>query len=176
MKKQLTALLIILSVSWLATLSGASAAEYDERGGSRGDNHSQLIEEAVRNYAQFWNSGDEALARKALSHNFIDRTLPEGRQQGVSGAIEASRHFREAVPDLTAQIEQMLIAEDKAAVRLRFKGHFSGQFGKVKGRGQEIDFTAVDIYRISKGKITDNWHLEDYLTLFTQMEVVSMPE
>ncbi|ACA84890.1 hypothetical protein [Shewanella woodyi] len=43
MKKQLTTILLILSISWLAALSGASAAEYDERGGSRGDNHFQLI-------------------------------------------------------------------------------------------------------------------------------------
>ena len=45
---------------------------------------------AARTYAAFWNTGDPALAHAALSPDFIDRTLPEGRPQGVAGPIAAS--------------------------------------------------------------------------------------
>ncbi|MCL1056732.1 ester cyclase [Shewanella gelidimarina] len=128
------------------------------------------VEAAAKAYAQFWNTGDEKFASIALSPHFIDRTLPEGRQQGIAGVLEASKSFRQAVPDLTAEVEQLLVVKDRAVVRLRFKGHFSGQFGQHQGKGQPINFAAVDIYRVQDGLITDNWHLEDYNSLFTQME------
>ncbi|WP_144145459.1 ester cyclase [Paraburkholderia sp. BCC1884] len=35
--------------------------------------------QTARRYAAFWNTGDEAYAKQALSPAFIDRTLPDGR-------------------------------------------------------------------------------------------------
>ena len=42
----------------------------------------------------------------------------------------------------------------------------------MKGQGQPIDFIATDIYRIANGKIAENWHLEDNLTLLQQVGIV----
>jgi hypothetical protein len=42
---------------------------------------------AARRYDTFWNTGDEALARAALAGDFIDRTLPPGRAQGIPGPL-----------------------------------------------------------------------------------------
>ncbi|MFA0521001.1 ester cyclase, partial [Vibrio sp. 10N.222.55.E8] len=38
------------------------------------------------------------------------------------------------------------------------------------GQGQVVDFPAVDIYEVHDGKITKNWHLEDYNTFFSQVK------
>ncbi|WP_345881468.1 ester cyclase [Shewanella algae] len=129
------------------------------------------IVQAARLYAAFWNSGDPAFARVALSEYFVDRTLPSGRSQGLGGVLQASEGFRQAVPDLSAEIEHLLVADDYVTVRLRFRGHFSGQFGEQQGQGQAINFQAVDLYRVKQGRITDNWHLEDYQSLFSQMNL-----
>ena len=43
----------------------------------------------AREYATFWNTGNETLARDALAANFVDKTPPEGRKQGPEGAILA---------------------------------------------------------------------------------------
>lgn len=124
---------------------------------------------AARTYAAFWNTGDPSLAHAALSPNFIDRTLPEGRPQGVAGPIAASAAFRAAVPDLKAEIEDLIVAGDRAVVRLHFIGHFSGHFQDLTGDGRAIDFHAIDVYRVADGRIAENWHLEDNLTLLTQL-------
>lgn len=126
-------------------------------------------EYVARQYATFWNTGDEALARAALAGNFIDKTPPEGRRQGPEGAILASRAFRQAVPDLRCDVEQMIVAGDRVVSHLHFHGHFTGTFGTRKGKGQNIDFIATDIYQISGGKIAANWHIEDNLTLMKQL-------
>ena len=65
-------------------------------------------EAVAREYASFWNTGNETLARNALAAGFIDKTPPEGRKQGPEGAILASRAFRAAVPDLRCDVEQIL--------------------------------------------------------------------
>ncbi|WJW88280.1 MULTISPECIES: ester cyclase [Enterobacter] len=128
------------------------------------------VNEAVaREYATFWNTGEESLARDALAVNFIDKTPPEGRKQGPEGAILASRAFRTAVPDLRCDVEQMIISGNRVVSHLHFHGTFTGTFGKLKGKGQKIDFIATDIYEIADGKIAANWHIEDNLTLMKQL-------
>ena len=54
------------------------------------------------------------------------------------------------------------------ASQVRLAGHFSGKLGDVQGKGQAIDFTAIDILRVRDGKVTDNWHLEDKLGFMQQ--------
>jgi predicted ester cyclase len=127
---------------------------------------------ATRRYAAFWNTGEARYGEAALSGNFVDRTLPPGRPQGLKGVLEASKNFRAAIPDLRAEIEELLIVEDRAVVRYLFTGHFTGRFKDLKGDGREISFRAVDIYRVQNGQISDNWHLEDNLSLMQQLGVV----
>ncbi|KXU89149.1 hypothetical protein CI15_08870 [Paraburkholderia monticola] len=127
---------------------------------------------AARRYAAFWNTGDEAYARLALSPAFIDRTLPDGRPQGPNGPLQASKGFRAAVPDLHAEVDDLVVAGDRASVHLHFHGHFTGQFGNLKGDGQTVDFQAFDLYRVADGRIVENWHLEDNLTLLKQLGAI----
>jgi predicted ester cyclase len=127
---------------------------------------------AARRYDTFWNTGNEAMAKAALSTQFVDRTPPPGRVQGPEGPLQASRAFRAAVPDLTCEVEQMLVVGDRVVSHLHFAGHFTGSFNGVQGKGQTIDFIATDIYRVVDGKVVENWHLEDNLTLLKQLDVV----
>jgi len=93
--------------------------------------------------------------------------------KGVKGVLEASKNFRAAIPDLKAKIEELLVVHDRAVVRYSFTGHFTGSFKDLKGDGREISFRAVDIYRVQNGQISDNWHLEDNLSLMQQLGVVT---
>ena len=127
---------------------------------------------AARRYDTFWNTGDEALARAALAPDFIDRTLPPGRAQGLAGPLEASKLMRTAMPDLHCEIQQMIVAGDRTVVHLRFQGHFTGPFKRAQGQGQAIDYIATYIYRVADGRIAENWHLEDNLTLLQQLGLV----
>jgi predicted ester cyclase len=137
------------------------------------DPNSEQMVLAARRYAAFWNTGKPAYAQAALAADFIDRTLPAGRSQGPAGPLAASQAFRGAVPDLTAEVDDLVVSGDRVSVRLHFRGHFNGQFGAIQGQGQTIDFQAFDLYRIDQGRIAENWHLEDNLTLMQQLGVVA---
>ena len=90
---------------------------------------------AARRYAAFWNTGDTAYAAAALAPGFIDRTLPAGRPQGAAGPLQASQTFRSAVPDLTAEIQDMVVAGDRVSVHLRLKGSL-GVLGTLQVPGK----------------------------------------
>ena len=128
---------------------------------------------AARRYDTFWKTGNEELARAALAPNFIDRTFQSGRPERVAGPLADSQLMRAAIPDLSCEIEQMIVAGDRVVSHLRFSGHFTGQFGRVQGCGQKIDFMATDIYRIVFGRIVEIWRLEDKLTFQQQLGLIS---
>jgi predicted ester cyclase len=131
-----------------------------------------LLNTAQQYYA-FWNTGIEDYAKQALADNFIDLNLPEGRPQGPDGPLIASAGFRQAVPDLSVSVKSVYLLNNKVISQLLFKGHFTGTFGTLQGKGQEIRFSAVDMYTVKNGKIIENWHLEDNFTLMQQLGLIN---
>jgi len=127
----------------------------------------------IANLYGFWNNGSPELLKKALSPEFFDHALPPGRPQGPAGPAAASKGFLAAVPDLVVTVQQQVVAVDRVVSQVRLTGHFSGKLGDVQGKGQAIDFTAIDILRVRDGKVTDNWHLEDNLGFMQQAGLLS---
>jgi predicted ester cyclase len=68
----------------------------------------------------------------------------------------------------------MIVASDYVTVHMVFTGHFTGTFGQTQGKGQSINFIATDLLKVKNGRITDNWHIEDNLTLLEQMGVAKV--
>ena len=131
---------------------------------------------SVHAFYAFWNTGDEKLLDQAIAPSFTDHTLPAGRPQGPAGPAFASHNFRAAVPDLSVTIEKMIVAGDYVTVHMTFHGHFTGKLGSHQGQGQAIDFIATDLLKVTGGKVTDNWHIEDNLTLLGKMGIAKVSE
>ncbi|MFH9352203.1 ester cyclase [Kitasatospora sp. NPDC017646] len=119
----------------------------------------------------FWNTGQQRYLDAAISPRFRDDTLPPGRPQGPAGPLAASRTFRAAVPDLTCELSDVLVAGDKITARLVFRGHFTGTFNGVRGGGQSVEFNAIDIQHVGADKIVEDWHIEDNQTLLSQLGI-----
>jgi hypothetical protein len=83
---------------------------------------------AARLFYAFWNTGDPQFAKLALATDFTDRTLPKGRPQGIDGPLFASRNFRQAVPDLRCDVEQLIVAGDRVGRTSPFLGPFQWHF------------------------------------------------
>lgn len=124
----------------------------------------------------FWTNGSRRQLDAAIAPSFTDHTLPMGRAQGPAGPAAASDDFLAAIPDLKIAVVQQIVAADRVVSHLRFTGHFTGHFLGRQGSGQPIDFIATDILKVAgragAARITDNWHLEDNLTVLQQMGLV----
>ncbi|WP_051831164.1 MULTISPECIES: ester cyclase [Streptomyces] len=119
----------------------------------------------------FWNTGQQKYLDAAISPGFRDNTLPPGRPQGPTGPVLASRAFRAAVPDLTCELSEVLVTGDRITARLVFRGHFTGTFDGVRGKGQSIEFNAIDIQHVGTDRIVEDWHIEDNTALLAQLGV-----
>jgi predicted ester cyclase len=123
----------------------------------------------------FWNTGDTTFLDQAVAPGFQDNTLQPGRPQGPTGPSAASATFRTAVPDLTCQLADLYVTGDTFTARLVFQGHFTGTHNDIQGRGQTINFNAIDIQHVDAGaRIIEDWHLEDNLAFLQQAGLVTI--
>ena len=169
----------LLSIALTQTVAQAQAPPLPQpesitvdRSLSAGD-AAQMIKTARLFYA-FWDTGNAEYASAAVDNDFRDNTLPAGRPQGPRGLLYASQTFRSAVPDLHCTIDDLLVSGDKITARLLFTGTHKGEFMGHPATGKPVTFFAIDILRVRGGKIVEDWHLEDNLTLLEQLGVVSL--
>jgi hypothetical protein len=126
---------------------------------------------AARRYYAFWNTGDASFAKAALDSNFIDRTLPPAAHKELKVP-----YLRPAIFELPYPISLLRSMKCSLSVTAWWAvcispGTSPGTSTAYRVR-EKVDFIATDIYRIADGRIAENWHLEDNLTLLQQLGIV----
>ena len=126
--------------------------------------------ELVRAGFRAFNAGDvdECLARIAPDLIINLAELPEP-QRGRENWWQGFELMRRAFPDLRADIEDIVAAEDKVAVRVRFRATHSGEFLGMPATGHAIEYVSHEFYRIADGLIAEEWICSDMATLLRQL-------
>src|SRR5215469_10084626 len=126
--------------------------------------------ELVRAGFQAFNRGnaDECLTRIApdLITNLAELPEPQRGREVWRQGFEMMKH---AFPDLQAYIEDIVAAQDKVAVRVRFRGTHSGEFLGIPATGRSIQYASHEFYRIADGLIAEEWICSDMATLLRQL-------
>jgi predicted ester cyclase len=85
------------------------------------------------------------------------------------------RGFIEALPDLTAT-EQDIVAEwDTVAVRYVVEATHKGDLLGIPATGRRVRWDALDVYRVSNGKIVEEWAGDDMLAILANLGVYTPP-
>jgi steroid delta-isomerase-like uncharacterized protein len=77
--------------------------------------------------------------------------------------------MRWAFPDLRTHIEDIVAAQDRVAVRVRFRGTHSGEFLGFPATGRSVEYVSHEFYRIADGLIAEEWICSDMASLFRQL-------
>lgn len=107
-------------------------------------------------FEEVWNQRidpliDQLMAPDAYGH------VEGGEYQGPGGFREMQRIFLNALPDVHIEIEDILAAGDRAAVRWHARGTHSGEgFGFARS-DRKIDVRGTTWLRVSDGKIVEGW-------------------
>ena len=124
----------------------------------------------VRAGFQAFNSGDAdqclALAAPDLITNLAELPEPRHGRDVWRQGFEMMKH---AFPDLQAHIEDIFAAQDKVAVRLRFRGTHRGEFLGIPATGRTIEYVSHEFYRIADGLIAEEWICSDTGSLLRQL-------
>jgi steroid delta-isomerase-like uncharacterized protein len=95
------------------------------------------------------------------------------QQRGHAEWLRNAGQMIGAFPDLGIQVEDMVAAGDRVAVRVRFTGTHTGDFLGVPPSGKRVDYESQELYRFEAGRLAEEWICSDTMTMMTQIGVVS---
>jgi steroid delta-isomerase-like uncharacterized protein len=92
---------------------------------------------------------------------------------GMAGAeVHGREDFRRAVelffiafPDLLAEVHDIVVDGDRAAVRYRESGTHLGELDGLPPTGRTAAWDGVAIYRVAEGLLVEEWSVSDRLAM-----------
>ena len=128
-----------------------------------------------RNNDEFWNQEDMAVADEIIASDYV-RHMPNGRDiRGREGIRQEVAAFHKAFADLQFSLEDVIAEGDKVAARFTGRGTHKGEFTGIPPTGKVVQYGAIVICRIAKGKIVESWAQEDSLWMMQQLGMELKP-
>jgi steroid delta-isomerase-like uncharacterized protein len=126
----------------------------------------------VSRYYEMVNTGELDRLTEVLAPDFVGQTQPPDEDPGVDGLIAGREEARVGLPDVAIKVDD-LVAEGNAVVaRTTIRGTHLGDVFGVPPTGKAIQTTAIDLWHVEGGRLTDNWHLEDALGVMRQVGAI----
>ena len=123
----------------------------------------------------FWSDvwGDRKFGRidELFAEDFVIHSAgkPIGPRAKFKGWVES---FFSNIEDLELEVDDIFADGDTVITRWTCRGRFAGEMFGIKGKGQEIAFTGVNIMTVRDGKITEAWVERDGLGLARQIGLI----
>ena len=106
-----------------------------------------------------------------LASNFIAHFPGHAPIHGIDAFRQFTSAFFSAFPDLQTTIDDLIAEGDKVAVRQTWRGTHTSHFLQIPPTGKQVTFTSIEIYRVSGGKLAEEWVELDMLGLLQQIGV-----
>ncbi len=124
---------------------------------------------------EVWKEGNLAAADDLVAADYIHHRfglIAAGRAPGIEGLKQRIATARAAFPDLHLTVDDVIGEGDKVAVRYTQGGTHRADFRGVSATGKQVTFTGINVYRLARGKIVEEWTLYDALGLLQQFGVI----
>jgi predicted ester cyclase len=141
---------------------GSSAAEEND--------HAAVVK---RYFEDVWSQGKLETAHQIIAPSYQFHS-PNMRIVGptgpdlVTGQVEMRR---EAFPDLKLTISDLVVQEDRVAVRWKAEGTHDGPLGNVEPTGKKIGYEGMSFFRVAGGQIYEEWILTSFSNVMRQLGV-----
>ena len=121
----------------------------------------------VEQYWDSWNTGDVAtldvLFSPTIASQFKDYVT----------------WIRTVIPDCAVTVEDLIAEGDKVVTRYTVRGTHQGPWelrdlGTIPPTGKQVRLAGINIFRITNGKITEEWDSSDLLDALRQLGVVAV--
>ena len=118
----------------------------------------------VRRVYEIVSTGDFERAAEIVDQDAPDNELlphdPPARL--IDTFKETFSEAREGFPDLGITIEDVMAEGDRVAARVVMRGTHRAEFQGIAPTGKRVEVRAMDMFRISNGKIVEHWgHADD---------------
>src|SRR5271168_5039985 len=112
----------------------------------------------------------KAIQEQALTEDYESCAgyLP-GECWGRDISIKVVSNFANTIPDMKFEIKEVLVAGDRVIVRGEVTGTPAGELFGVPHSGKSFRMMTVDIQIIKDGKISNTFHMENWLSALGQL-------
>lgn len=128
---------------------------------------------ATRFYEEILNGRDMDAADEILDSQYIDHSAAA---RGLENFKTYFAMITSVFPDIRVTIEDMLVADQKVAVRLTVRGTQLGSFRGFPATGGQATWSGMDIIHISNSKIVERWSERDFLDMLVQLGHILYPQ
>lgn len=128
---------------------------------------------ALEYFDQAWVKADLSAWERYVDPNVVLHLAGYAEPfQGREAALEWVRAYRSAFPRIEFTIETVVAEGDHVALRWHSEQRQEGAYLGVKPLGTLVKMTALQMFRLSEGKIVEVWIMFDPLNVMQQLGVL----
>ena len=126
----------------------------------------RLVEEVINNKSL-------AVIDEIIHPEYVYRT-PGQELHGRQALRELFTSYHAAFPDLHVKIDDLVCADNKAVLLFKLTGTHQDELMGIPATGKQVNINGMICSHIENGQIIEEWELLDQLTLFQQLDIVSI--
>lgn len=112
-------------------------------------------------YDRLWNCWDDAEVDRVLEEDFVFRGSLGQETRGRDGWRRYRDDVRAAAPDFRNEVVELVVAEDRAAARLRYTGTHLGLLLGIPPTGRHFEYSGAAFFAFGRGRLGSAWVLGD---------------
>jgi len=125
--------------------------------------------EALHHFYGALSTGEAADLDHALTAEWDEEPRNQGQEPGREPMKQFIAYVRQALPDLTIEIKEVVFGAEKAAVRAEMRGTHSKDFFGVAATGKPYAIRLHEFHAFEGSQIAYTWHMEDWFGFLNQI-------
>jgi predicted ester cyclase len=122
-----------------------------------------------RFHSELLAARDPRVVDEFFAEGFVSHNNPPGFPPGRDGVKQFFATFRDAFPDVTVVIDELVADGERVAVATTFSGTHEGELMGMAPTGRRVSVTGIDVVRIAGGRIVEHRGLTDIVGLMRQL-------
>jgi len=136
----------------------------------------QNKEVVQRLYDEFVSQGSDAALDEVVVEGVVENEeMPAEMPAGREGIRAMFGMFREAFPDLSADVISMVAEGDRVVAHAAFSGTQEGEWMGVPASGKSFRSEVMDMFRLEDGRIAEHWGVMDQMGMMVQLGPIPDP-
>lgn len=125
----------------------------------------------VEEYMNAWASADESKLEGLIDTSY-KFNAPPGFTGDKKGALEMSRQYSKAFPDMKMTYSNWVCQGENVTVRCLVAGTHKGEFMGIAPTNKKADTTGLALIKVRNGKIVEDISEFDQLGMLTKLGVI----
>lgn len=128
---------------------------------------------AHRFFQEVLNEGRLDVIPELVAEDFVEHETMPGAPEGREAVGWFVTQFRAAVPDVRAEVDDLIVEGDKLVARSTWSGTHRGELFGMPATGKPFAMNVIDIVRFEGDKAVEHWGVSDIAGMMQQVGLAS---